>query len=215
MTPITEEILSNLPPLAPAFLIDSEILKDIEENYPIYINAAIIALSVALIVSAIKTTQGARKLTASETVLALQPHDFKRGTIGAVSPWVKFLYSLFFYLQFLYLLFTALFSIEFYPPILIILTATIAQYLSTYYWYKKVPYIRVTSDEINIFSKVGKNPETIKKYMIQEITVQTWTELPYVAEILLSSGEKVKIDFSSIHESERMELIQTLGQIKQ
>jgi hypothetical protein len=40
MMPITEETLSNLPPHAPAFLIGIEFLKNIEENYPIYINAA-------------------------------------------------------------------------------------------------------------------------------------------------------------------------------
>jgi beta propeller repeat protein len=81
-----------------------------------------------------------------------------------------------------------------------------------YFWIKKIPFIRITKDEIMVFKDPMHKPEIIKWSDIQKINVQTWTDIPYKLELSLSNGKKTKIDISPIVDEQKEDFIRTLKQ---
>ncbi|KYK31900.1 MAG: hypothetical protein HXS48_03920 [Theionarchaea archaeon] len=79
-----------------------------------------------------------------------------------------------------------------------------------YFWSKRIPYLRITNDEIMIFKTMGRKPKVVRRDTIRKINIQTWPDLPYKADLLLSNNKKVEIEFSSIVEEDRKDLIQAL-----
>lgn len=79
-----------------------------------------------------------------------------------------------------------------------------------YFWVRKTPYIRITTDEIIFFLSLPAKPTVVNRDTIQKVNVQTWTDIPYKAALLLSNGKKMTIDFSSVAKEDKEDLIQAL-----
>ena len=134
----------------------------------------------------------------------IQPKDFRRSTLSTVSPLAFVgIFALIGFLSFtdleqsyklLYIAYSAI-------PVL------------HFIWNRKFPSIRITHDELIFFEILGRTPTVVKQNAIQKINIQTWTDFPYKAELLLSDGKKIFIDFSSIDKKDREDLIQALTQV--
>lgn len=134
----------------------------------------------------------------------MKPKDFKRNNASAFSPMVlAVLYAL---VGLLYLSGLE----QSYGFLFLILSSVFVVYC---FWNKKFPYIRITQDEIMLFETSGHRPRVVKRDAVQKVIIQTWTDLPYKAELLLSNGKKMEIDFSSIDGRDKEDLIQTLRQL--
>lgn len=83
-------------------------------------------------------------------------------------------------------------------------------WIAYYSWSEKIPYIRIAHDEIKLFSVLGKKPAVIKRDGVRKIVFETWTDLPYKAALLLSDDRKVEIEFSSVAEEDKKDLVQAL-----
>ena len=83
-------------------------------------------------------------------------------------------------------------------------------WIAYYSWSKKIPYIRIVHDEIKLFSVLGKKPTVVKRDTVRKIVLETWTDLPYKAALMLQDNKKVEIEFSSIAEEDKKDLVQAL-----
>jgi beta propeller repeat protein len=106
---------------------------------------------------------------------------------------------------------TTIFDMEHPSGFLYLITSAI--YVLIYIWRQKIPYIRITDDEIIFFKNIAYSPKVINKNDIQKINVETWTNCPYKAHIFLKSGKKIEIFFSSFHEDDKEDLVDALIQL--
>ncbi len=86
---------------------------------------------------------------------------------------------------------------------------------AVYLWYKKVPFIRMTSDEMILLPDsigIGKKNKNVRLDIIKKVNFILWTEVPYRAEVLLMNDEKITIDLSNIHKGDRKSFVQVLSQ---
>ena len=134
----------------------------------------------------------------------IQPKDFRRSALSTL-PYLV-LAGLFALMGFL-----SLTDLE--QPNELLFIAYSAFFVLHFIWNKKFPSIRITYDEIIFFETLGRFPTVVKQNAIQKINVQTWTDFPYKAELLLSDGKKIFINFSSIDKKDREDLIQALTQV--
>jgi hypothetical protein len=86
-------------------------------------------------------------------------------------------------------------------------------WMLNFIWKQKIPYIRITDDEIMLFKNIAYSPKVINKNDIQKINVETWTNYSYKAYIFLKNGKKIGISFSSLHDDDKEDLVDALTQL--
>jgi len=128
--------------------------------------------------------------------------DFKRGNCSSEAPMVYIaylpLYILFIFTQYVWLL-----------ELTVLLVCTILT--ATILWCKKTPYIRITNDNIVVFSTMILKPKVVEVDTIEDIDFSVEDKI----FLLLKNGKKVKIKFSLVHADEDLLLIKALKKFKE
>jgi beta propeller repeat protein len=89
-----------------------------------------------------------------------------------------------------------------------------------YFWSRRTPYIRLTTDEIMIFRSMGRKPTVVNLGSIKSVSVQTWVDIPYRIDVSVSDNTqqpeehtRVHIGILSLKERDKAELIQVVTQV--
>lgn len=148
----------------------------------------------------------------SKTLSPGQPTDFKRNALSTFPfVWLAALYA--------YVGYDDIINLELSFASLVFFACT-AFCVGYFFWSKRTPYIRITHDEI-VLSKFMHSPIVINLDVFQKMNVQTWMNIPYEVDLILSdkTKEKIthhklkKIGLLSLNEKDKEGLIQTLRQI--
>lgn len=193
--------------------IMTDFIFDFFETYAVWafyfgVLIVLVVLFVFNLVRGIRYWRAKKVGDISKAPSPVKPKDLERNALLTVP-------SILFAVFFVILGYLVVFNLEsFFGFFYFALTAFCAIY---YFWSKRTPYIRITTDGIMLL-KFMRNPTVISLGGIKKMDVKMWRDMPYRIDLLLSDDtkenitdyERLKISLLPLNEKDKEELIQTL-----